>query len=261
MKVLIQNLQKREGLASSLDSKFNPDIILAQEIKLQSESLPFEAHNVSRMGYGTAIGIGSKNANSNANSNANQSASFKITKVLCVESPYAEFGGLIHKKTTLASVEIMSPSSDSSVIHSSTCNTSSTIIQIVSFHGYNGQPFQSVEKLVSHVDAVLVKLQSLNLNSSSSDDNINNDNSETIIKTTIPALFAGDFNTWTQSHIDAVTKRLEDAGFHHIYSWPYPGRDLPLDHAFVRGSSVVVRKSQYFECASDHRGAILELEV
>ena len=95
MKVLIQNLQKRDGLASSLDSKFNPDIILAQEINLQSESLPFQAHNVSRMGYGTAIGIGSSKGNNNDDNSDNSTASFQITNVQCVNSPYAEFGGLI----------------------------------------------------------------------------------------------------------------------------------------------------------------------
>ena len=224
MKVLVQNLQKRKGLASSLDTTCNPDIILVQEISLQSESLPFRANDVSRMGYGTAIGIGSRKDR--------PLPSLTLIGIQCVDSPYAEFGGLIHKKTILACVDLPC----------STLPNNSTMVQLVSFHGYNGQPFQSIEKLVAHVDAVLDKMQRSNSSNSS-----------------MPALFAGDFNTWTQAHIDAVTNRMEDAGFEHVYSWPYPNRELPLDHVFVRG--LTLNQSQNYECASDHRGAILELEV
>ena len=222
MKVLVQNLQKRSGLASSLDAKYTPDILLVQEINLSSESLPFPAHAVSRMGFGTAIGIGST------------APSLTLTKIQRVESPYAEFGGLVHKKTTLACVHIPSEPSSSLV------DASTSTVQLVSFHGYNGQPFQSIEKLIAHVNAVLEKMQ----------DSHNNN---------MPAIFAGDFNTWTQAHIDAVMKRMESDRFHHVYSWPYPNRDLPLDHVFVRG--LALRESQNYECASDHRGAILELDV
>lgn len=222
MKVLVQNLQKRKGLASSLDATYCPDIILVQEISLQSESLSFRAHAVSRMGYGTAIGIGSRKDR--------PLPSLTLTSIQCVDSPYAEFGGLIHKKTALACVDLPC----------STLPNNSATVQLVSFHGYNGQPFQSIEKLVAHVDAVLDKMQSSN-------------------SSNMPALFAGDFNTWTQAHIDAVTNRMEDAGFQHVYSWPYPNRELPLDHVFVRG--LTLTQSQNYECTSDHRGAILELEV
>lgn len=220
MKVLVQNLQKRSGLASSLDSTYTPDILLVQEIYLQGESLPFTANNVSRMGYGTAIGVGS---------GGELSPALKLTHVQRVDSPYAEVGGLIHKKTTLARVHLPTTHSNGSVT-----------VQLVSFHGYNGQPFQNIEKLIAHVDAVLKKLNDSDANK-------------------LPALFAGDFNSWSKEHIDAITKRMESDGFQHVYSWPYPNRELPLDHAFVRGLSL--RKSQNYECASDHRGALLELDV
>lgn len=200
MRVLVQNLQKRDGLATQLINEHNdPDVILVQEINLHKESYDFQAYNVSSMGYGTAIG-----------------SKFELTDIKLVESPYAEFGGTIHKKTTVASLKSQS-------------------IQFVSFHGYNGQPFKNVEKLVAHVDAVLEVLSSG------------------------PALFAGDFNSWTQEHLDRCKSSLESAGFHLVFSWPYPGRDQPLDHAFVRG--LELKGSESYACASDHRGAILEFEL
>lgn len=197
MKVLVQNLQKRDGLATELFEEHDPDLMLAQEINLHSETYSFPASNVSSMGYGTAIG-----------------SKFQVTNIKLVRSPYAEFGGIIYKKTTVASIKS---------------------IQFVSFHGYNGQPFKSIDKLIAHVEAVLAVLSPG------------------------PALFAGDFNSWSQEHLDAVKAKLESAGFHLAYSWPYPGRDQPLDHAFLRGLELT--RSENYACASDHRGAILELEL
>ena len=199
-KVLVQNLQKIKGLGTELINEHNPDVMLAQEINLNSESdSDFHAHNTSSLGFGTAIWSKSP-----------------ITNIQLVESPYAEFGGFIHKKTTIA------------------CTKGITFI---SFHGYNGVPFRRIDKLVAHVQAILSSI--------TTDDG--------------PAVFAGDFNSWTQSHLDAVKHVLEGAGFHLQYSWPYPGRTFPLDHAFVRGVTMV--KSTYFSCASDHNGALLELEL
>ena len=204
MKICICNLQKRAGLASELIDRYNPDMMLCQEINLCSErdnfNGPNSANSTSRMGYGTAI---------------YSSANSPLVDVKAILSPYAEFGGIIQKKTTLATVEGM---------------------QYVSFHGYNGQPFKSVQKLVAHVDAVL-----------------------SAMTLTSPAVFAGDFNTWTEEHLNAVKMRLQDAGFSLAYSWPYPGREFPLDHAFVRRFRL--QGSSYFTCASDHQGAILELDV
>ena len=200
MKILIQNLQKRGGLATELLEEYNPDVMLLQEINLYAETRSdfFPAHNVSRMGYGTAIG-----------------GKFEISNIKCVQSPYAEIGGVVHKKTTIASIQS---------------------VQFISFHGYNGQPFKNKEKLVTHVEAVLK-----------------------VLPPDQPALFAGDFNTWSQEHLDAVTSKLESAGFHLVYSWPYPDRDLPLDHAFLRDMELI--SSTNYACSSDHRGAILELNV
>ncbi|KAL7534244.1 hypothetical protein ACHAXR_005753 [Thalassiosira sp. AJA248-18] len=197
MKVLIQNLQKREGLATDLSKTYGPDVMLVQEINLNSEADRFAANNVSSRGYGTAI-----------------ESKFDLTNVKKVQSPFSEFGGFICKKTTVATVKS---------------------VQFVSFHGYNGQPFKSKEKLVAHVEAVLAVLSPG------------------------PALFAGDFNTWSQEHLVAVKLSLEKEGFSLAYSWPYPGRDQPLDHAFTRG--VKITRSQDYACESDHRGAIVELEM
>lgn len=204
MKICICNLQKRAGLASELIDRYNPDMMLCQEINLCSErdnfNGPNSANSTSRMGYGTAI---------------YSSANSPLVDVKAILSPYAEFGGIIHKKTTLATMEG---------------------VQYVSFHGYNGQPFKSVQKLVAHIDAVL-----------------------SAMTLTSPAVFAGDFNTWSEEHLNAVKMRLQDAGFSLAYSWPYPGREFPLDHAFVRRFRL--QGSSYFTCASDHQGAILELDV
>jgi endonuclease/exonuclease/phosphatase family metal-dependent hydrolase len=196
MKVLVQNLQKRSALATELINKHDPDVMLAQEINLSSETHTFQASNVSSLGYGTAI-----------------SCKDSVTDIKLVSAPYAEFGGFVHKKTTVA--------------------TTTKLIQFVSFHGYNGQPFKNIENLVEHVRAVLSVLSPG------------------------PSVFAGDFNTWSQAHLDAVKASLEKEGFHLAYSWPYPGRDFPLDHAFLRG--VRLENSSHYECASDHLGAILEL--
>ena len=195
MKVLVQNLQKRDNLATELFQKYDPDVMLLQEINTRSETLNFPASYVSRMGYGTAIG-----------------SKLHITSIKRIQSPYAEFGGFIRKKTTVASIDN---------------------IQFVSFHGYNGQPFKNKDKLVAHVDVVLAQLSPG------------------------PSVFAGDFNTWSKEHVEAVTKTLQKSGFRLIYSWPYPGRDIPLDHAFVRGLNV--KDSQSYASASDHRGAILDI--
>ena len=197
MKVLVQNLQKRNGLATQLfEEHHHPDVMLVQEINIYSETCNFTASNVSKRGYGTAIG-----------------SEFEMSNIKYVESPYAEVGGFIRKKTTIATIQS---------------------VQFVTFHGYNGQPFKDKDKLVAHVEAVLEKL------------------------TPGPALLAGDFNTWSKEHLDVVKDKMEGAGFHLAYSWPYGGRDFPLDHAFIRG--LEMKQSANYECASDHRGAILEFD-
>lgn len=198
MKIVIQNLAKVAGLGTTLAELYEPDVLLAQEINLATESIA-TVSNTSRLGYGTAI----------------YSRGDAVSNVRNVSSPNAEFGGFIFKKTTVA--DCMG-------------------VQFVSFHGYNGQPMRNVQKLVCHVNAVL-----------------------SVLDVDRPSVFAGDFNTWSQTHIDAIKAVLAEAGFDLAYSWPYPGRDLPLDHAFVRG--VQLNKSLSYTCDSDHRGAVLEINV
>lgn len=197
MKILVQNLQKKAGLATKLVEQYDPDIMLAQEFGSASESID-TVNNTSWLGYGTAI-----------------YSRAALTNVRRVTSPHAEFGGFVFKKTTIA--DCMG-------------------VQCVSFHGYNGQPWRNVQKMIDHVNAVV-----------------------SVLEDDPPCLFAGDFNTWSEVHIDGVKKVLGDAGFSLAYSWPYPGRDIPLDHAFVRG----VRNDSSFSysCDSDHRGAVLEISI
>eukprot|EP00903_Cladosiphon_okamuranus_P009945 g9438.t1 len=76
MKILVQNLQKKAGLATTLVEQYDPDIMLAQEFGSASESIE-TVNNTSRLGYGTAI----------------YSRTATLTNIRRVTSPHAEFGG------------------------------------------------------------------------------------------------------------------------------------------------------------------------
>jgi len=210
MKVLVQNLQKRNNLATQLIEKYDPDVILAQEISLYSESnydTIFEANYVSSMGYGTAIGLGHNQGEKEEGSTNNITQKFEISDIKKVHSPYAEFGSMIYKKTTIATITCTTTCTSNNV-----SSKNLDRVELISFHGYNGQPFKNKEKLVAHVKAVIDK-----------------------ISPTGPALFAGDFNTWSKEHLDAVSAELENVGFRLVFSWPYPNREVPLDNAFFEG--------------------------
>jgi endonuclease/exonuclease/phosphatase (EEP) superfamily protein YafD len=71
-------------------------------------------------------------------------------------------------------------------------------------------------------------------------------------------VFAGDFNSWTQEHLDLATQLLAAAGFELAFSWPYPGRDFPLDHAFLR--ELTLTSSESFATHADHLAALLEVD-
>lgn len=198
MKVIVQNLQKRKGLGTHLVGQYDPDVFLSQEINRSSETAfknTNSADNTSSMGYGTLI-YGKE----------------KLSDIKRVDSPYYETGTFIKKKTTIATI---------------------SGIQFVSFHGYNGQPFKNISKLVAHVKAALEKSDPY-----------------------LPVIFAGDFNTWSQKHVDEVIEAMSRIGLTHAASWPYPGRDLPLDHVFVR--DVIISKQNAYKNESDHMGIILE---
>lgn len=208
VRIVVHNLQKQPHLGSDLIAEHKPDFFLAQEINLFSERGQFseEASFTNRFGYGTAIYSSDK-------------VGSPLSHFHRVESPHAEVGGFIRKKTIIA-----------------TTRMGESVVQLVSFHGYNGQPFKRVSYLVDHVQAVLDRIE------------------EDCV------IFAGDFNTWTQAHLDAIKVPLEIAGFKHTISWPYPGREFPLDHVFLKGS-IELEDSTIFASKSDHQGALLTLRT
>ena len=271
MKVIIQNLHKEQHLASDLATKYDPDIMLLQEINLYSEdvaitdhdcSYPYDcAHNTSKFGYGTAIyakkktSTSSNSSDTTTNGAADAAAattvntgetreSRTLSNIRFVDSPHAETGGFIYKKTVIATYNY-----STSTAKNDGGEETRNQIEIISFHGYNGQPLRSVNKLVDHVKAVLEEVR------------VNNNKQQS---TMIPAIFGGDFNTWTRKHINAVSDVLRDAGFTLLYSWPYPNRRAPLDHLFVRGDIITdnVNKSDItvFSNASDHNGVVFEIQ-
>lgn len=206
IRVVVQNLQKTDGLASKLLEERPCAVMLAQEISALSEHLPFVSHT-SKRGYGTAIFV---------------SKELRLENVRKVQSPHAELGGFIVKKSIVASCVFPG---------------NATKIELISFHGYNGWPvFRDAAYLIDHVRAVL-----------------------DVVTPNVPALFCGDFNSWTQEHLDGVEKVMREKGFERIFSWPYPGRDFPLDHAF--GRMIKLDSSEIFESPADHRGADLRVTV
>jgi endonuclease/exonuclease/phosphatase family metal-dependent hydrolase len=240
MRIVVQNLQKQSHLGTDIimSEQYKPDVLLAQEINVSTEDAKLfvegatAATNVSkRLGYGTAIHVNSKN------NNDNDDGRYSLTNIRRVDSPHAETGGFIRKKTIIATL-------------TSTSGSSSTTgkprgIQFVSFHGYNGQPFTRISYLVDHVQAVLDVLDRDFEGDASSNE----------------AVFAGDFNTWSQAHLDAIQAPLQRAGFRLALSWPYPGRDFALDHVFIRGRCIQLQDWSIFQNASDHQGALLTLAL
>lgn len=107
-------------------------------------------------------------------------------------------------------------------------------ITCVSFHGYNGTPWRDVKGLAEHVRAVVAVLPKEG-----------------------PVIFAGDFNTWTEAHLAAVSKELDAIGLELAFSWPYPGREHPLDHVFLR--ELKLERCQTFTSNADHLGAIVRV--
>lgn len=194
--IIVQNMEKKAGLAGRVAAQFTPDVMLVQEIDMSTEDEEQFVHYTSTLGYGTAIRCG------------------KPLNVRRVKSPKAEAGGFIKKKSTVAEC---------------------AGVQFVSFHGYNGTPSRDVGGLVEHVKAVLEVM--------GPDDG--------------PAVFAGDFNTWSQEHLDAVASELGAAGLSLAASWEYPGSSRPvdLDHAFMRGLKLL--RSSTFQNEADHLGARL----
>lgn len=110
-------------------------------------------------------------------------------------------------------------------------------IDFVSMHAYNGFPFKSIAKLLDHVRAVIKVLSSSG-----------------------PAVFAGDFNTWSEEHLRAVQEVLGELGFRLVFSWTYPSRpNLTLDHVFVR--DVHASAFSIVHSPSDHAGCLFRIEV
>src|SRR5689334_4893001 len=81
MKLLVQNIQKKPGLATSLWNQHSPDIFLAQEIYIDSEKRAPDASFTSGQGYGTAI-----------------YSQLPVSNIRQIFSPYAELLPTIRKK-------------------------------------------------------------------------------------------------------------------------------------------------------------------
>jgi endonuclease/exonuclease/phosphatase (EEP) superfamily protein YafD len=149
---------------------------------------------------------------------------------------YTGWGTAIYSRESLSRVRrIDSPHSEfGGLFRKRTTLAYSQGIDWVSFHGYNGQPFKNLEYLLDHVRLV----------------------HESVANG--PAVFAGDFNTWTDEHVQAVKHELERSGFELGGSWPYAGRQGPLDHIFVRDCKMANLST--FENSSDHLGAVITLQ-
>jgi len=83
-------------------------------------------------------------------------------------------------------------------------------VQFASMHGYNGWPRKDVEYLIDHVGAVLSAMNSQG-----------------------PAVFAGDFNSWTPEHISEVKRVCHEFGFEFFNSVPYDSKKT-FDMVFIR---------------------------
>ena len=73
-----------------------------------------------------------------------------------------------------------------------------------------------------------------------------------------PALIAGDFNTFTKEHLDALNEEMVSQGFSRAISIPYDSKKT-LDHVYVRGMQARLITSGHD--ASDHPYIVFEAEV
>ena len=219
IKIVVQNIDEQRGLASQLIQELDPDILLVQDINLHSEEEDFLNNHIAEE-ESKILGGG------NAIIYTKEPSS--LTDIQRITSPHPEFGGFVNSKTIVATVSVPKISK----------------IRVVSFHGNNGQPMmsnKSISKLCNHVQAVLEQSELMG------------DYED------YPAIFAGEFNTWTMKHMEAVTTLMQQAGFEHAFSWPNKGREFPLDHVFLR--NLQLTSAKIYKNQSDHEGAILELEI
>jgi endonuclease/exonuclease/phosphatase (EEP) superfamily protein YafD len=99
-------------------------------------------------------------------------------------------------------------------------------VWFMSVHVYNGWPFKSVRKMT---DCIYEFATSIPRNE--------------------PAVIAGDFNTWTEEHLDAAYFTLSRLGFTKEMSIPFDKKKT-LDHVFSRGVRAKKVTSDFDE--SDH---------
>ncbi|HDY8156426.1 TPA: endonuclease/exonuclease/phosphatase family protein [Vibrio vulnificus] len=79
-----------------------------------------------------------------------------------------------------------------------------------------------------------------------------------------PAIVAGDFNTWSEKRLQAVTERLENAGLIEVVFSPDQRTrfitGLPLDHVFYKG--LVLQKAEAPQTdASDHNPLLVSFTL
>eukprot|EP01080_Neovahlkampfia_damariscottae_P003301 gene3301-5742_t len=121
-------------------------------------------------------------------------------------------------------------------VQKSSCAVKIDDIWFISIHAYNGFPFKSVDKLQNHIESTLKSLGSENKH---------------------PIVFAGDFNTWTDVHLDAIKSTCEKFGLSHNFAIPYDEKKT-LDHCFSRGVNVKLLKSDHDD--SDHPFFLFEVK-
>ncbi|PFG55592.1 endonuclease/exonuclease/phosphatase (EEP) superfamily protein YafD [Vibrio sp. ES.051] len=79
-----------------------------------------------------------------------------------------------------------------------------------------------------------------------------------------PVLFAGDFNSWSESRVDAMSKVLKAASLKEVTFSPDHRTQfitgLPLDHVFYRGLTLKYAKAPQSD-ASDHNPLLMSFDL
>jgi endonuclease/exonuclease/phosphatase (EEP) superfamily protein YafD len=107
---------------------------------------------------------------------------------------------------------------------------------LMSIHNYNGWPFRSIEKFLKCIEEFVQN-----------------------IPKGVPAIVAGDFNSFTIEHIEAMDQLMRwQFGFERKVSVDY-GDGRKLDHVYTRGMTTYFVSSG--KDASDHPYCLVDVEL